>query len=252
MSEVADLRRTVALSCRILGHRGVTQAAFGHVSARIPGTDRILIKSRGSAESSLEFTTVRDIIELDLSGHVVVGDVGLDAPHETAMHLAVYRRRPEVMSVIHTHPYWAVVLTACNKPMVPLFAAYNPPAMRLLLNGIPVYPRSITIVNDALGEDFMRSLGDKSACLLRGHGMTTVGASVEEATLTSLRVVELARLNTLAYAIGTPEPVLPEDLQWYQERFDASPRVAARGDGSGWRFELRHLELAGLADVSKA
>jgi ribulose-5-phosphate 4-epimerase/fuculose-1-phosphate aldolase len=246
--DVEEMKRTVALACRMLGHEGVTQAAFGHVSARIPGTDRILIKARGPEENPLEFTEVGDIITIDLKGKVVEGRPGLEAPHETAMHLIVYQRRPEVMSVIHTHPTWVVALTACGKPLVPLFAAYNPPAMRLAVEGIPVFERSVTIVNAELAEAFYACLGERPACLLRGHGMTTVGRSVEEATLVSLRVFELARVNYLAWAVGEPQPVLPEDLAWYQARFRQEGGGPGR-DRSGWVNALKRLQLVGLGDV---
>ncbi|MBI4490411.1 MAG: class II aldolase/adducin family protein, partial [Deltaproteobacteria bacterium] len=172
---VKELRNKVALSCRIIGNRGVTKGAFGHVSARIPETERILIKSKGPNEGALEFASEKDIITIDLKGNVLEASKGLDAPQETAMHLAVYRARPEVMSVIHTHPDWVVALTACEKPLLPIYAAYNPPSLRLLMEGIPLYPRSVTIINDELGEDFMRVMGNKKACLLLGHGMTTAG-----------------------------------------------------------------------------
>ena len=63
---VKDLRKKIALSCRILGNRGVTRGAFGHVSARLPGSDRILIKSKGPEEAALEFAREKDIITIDL------------------------------------------------------------------------------------------------------------------------------------------------------------------------------------------
>lgn len=245
--KVSELRKKVALSCRILGNFGVTRGAFGHVSARIPGTDRILIKSKGPNEAPLEFATEKDIITIDLKGKVLEASEGLEAPQETEMHLAVYGARPEVMSVIHTHPDWVVVLTACEKPLLPIYAAYNPPSMRLLLEGIPLYPRSVTIVNEALAEDFMKVMGDKKACLLLGHGMTTAGKSVEEATKVSLNLFELARLNYLAYAIGNPKPVPEADLQEYQRRWrEGFPRrlevAGSGGESSEWRYYKKLLQ----------
>lgn len=243
---IKELRKKVALSCRMLGNRGVTKGSFGHVSARIPGTDRILIKSKGPAEAALEFATERDVITIDLDGKVLEAHEGLDSPHETAMHLAVYRARPEVMSVIHTHPDWVVVLTACEKPLLPIYAAYNPPSMRLAVDGIPIYPRSVTIINDELGEDFMRVMGEKKACLLLGHGMTTSGKSVEEATQISLNVFELARMNYLAYAIGEPKPVPERDIVEYQQRWDQGvrrrlERPSSTGEPSDWRYNKKLL-----------
>lgn len=251
---VKELRKKVALSCRMLGSQGVTKGAFGHVSARIPGTDRILIKSKGPDESALEFATERDIITIDLKGSVLEARKGVDAPNETAMHLAVYRARPEVMSVIHMHPDWVVVLTACGKPLLPIYGAYNPPSMRLALEGIPLYPRSVTIVDDELGEDFMRVMGNKKVCLLLGHGMTTAGGSVEECTLITLNAFELARMNYLAYAIGEPKPIPEEDIKEYQRRWAGGFRkklegVGRSGEPSDWRYQRELLKLQRLDKV---
>lgn len=248
-AQIKELKKKVALSCRMMGNRDVTRGAFGHVSARVPGTDRVLIKSRGPAESALEFATERDIITIDLSGKVLEGSKGLAAPNETAMHLAVYRARPQVMSVIHTHPDWVVVLTACEKPLLPIFGAYNPPCMKLAVDGIPLYPRSVTITDDELGADFMKVMGEKEACLLLGHGMTVAGASVEEATRISLNVYELARMNYLAYAIGNPKPVPQEDVREYQRRWERGSRRRLEGDFRGepadWRYQKMLLQKEG-------
>jgi ribulose-5-phosphate 4-epimerase/fuculose-1-phosphate aldolase len=235
---IEQLTSQVMFSCRMMGDRGVTRGAFGHVSARIPGTDRILIKSKGPAEEALEFTTEKDIITIDIKGNVLKAAKGKDAPQETAMHLAVYRARPEVMSVIHTHPDWVVALTASERPLLPIYAAYNPPGLKLLLEGIPLYGRSVTIINDELGEDFMHTMGDKNACLLLGHGMTTAGASVQDATLITLNVFELARLNYMAYSIGAPKPIPQRDIEEYSSRWRNRPRRSdsSKGGHPDWRY----------------
>ncbi len=234
---IKQLTRQVMFSCRMMGDRGVTRGSFGHVSARIPGTDKILIKSKGPAEEALEFTTEKDIITIDMRGNVLQAAKGKDAPQETAMHLAVYRTRPEVQSVIHSHPDWVVALTAAEKPLLPIYAAYNPPGLKLLLDGIPLYPRSVTIVNDELGEDFIKVMGAKNACLLLGHGMTTAGTSVEDVTLTTLNLFELARMNYLAYAIGQPKPIPQRDIDEYTERWQRrARRLESTGEHPDWRY----------------
>ena len=74
-----------------------------------PGREnRFLIKSKGPQETALEFATTRDIIVIDENADVIEAPDGLQSPNETAMHLAVYRKRPEVNSVIHAHPDWVV------------------------------------------------------------------------------------------------------------------------------------------------
>jgi ribulose-5-phosphate 4-epimerase/fuculose-1-phosphate aldolase len=249
-NEIAELRDKVVLACRMIGTRGVSKGSFGHVSARIPGTDRVLIKSKGPEEEALEFTTAKDVIVIDLQGRVVEAPAGLTAPAETAMHLAVLRARPEVMSVIHSHPIWVVVLTASEKPLVGMYGAYDGDgALRLLEEGLPTYPCSQTITDDQMGADFMRVMGNRRACLLRGHGMTVAGNSVEDATATSLTVHELAHMNYLAYAIGGPLPVL--DLADHRARWSsggptrAGGAVNAAGESFEWRYGRKLLERNG-------
>lgn len=240
-----ELREKVALACRIIGGRGVTKGASGHVSARIPGTDRILIKAKGPDEEALEFATERDIILIDIEGAVLEAPDGLDAPNETSMHLAVYRARPEVGSVIHSHPAWVVALLACDKPLVPIYRGYDGGAsLRMLEEGIPIYPRSVTIVNDDLGQDFMRTMGKSDACLLRGHGMTTAGRTVEQATSVSMNVFEIARVNYAAYAAGLPLPV--PDLEAERGNVHTGnrprrPRENAEGP-SDWRWHKKWVD----------
>lgn len=218
---------------------------LGHVSARIPGTDRVLIKGKGPDEEAVEFAAERDVITVDLEGRVLEARKGLEAPNESAMHLIIYRKRPEVMSVIHTHPDWIVALTACEKPLIPMYAAYSPPGMRLVLDGIPIYPRSVTIINRELAEDFMRVMGEKRACLLIGHGMTVAGGSVEEATVTSLNLYELARIHGMAYAIGQPKPIPEADIFEYRQRAkqgDGKKRESSNRFESDWRYYVKLLK----------
>src|ERR1043166_5325533 len=147
MADVANLREQVALSCRILGKLNLTKEPSGHVSARIPGEDNILIKARGPDESGLKSDTARDIITVDLNGRKVAGDDGLDTPQEVFIHTWLYKTRPDVQSVAHVHPLTVVLFTICNKPLLPLFGAYDPTGLRLIVEGLQIYPRRIQVVN---------------------------------------------------------------------------------------------------------
>lgn len=243
-----ELREKVAVSCRIIGHNNVTRGTLGHVSARVPGTDRILIKSRGPAVEGMEFTTEQDIIVINSKGELLeAAPEGLQQPAETAMHLILYNKRPDVMSVIHSHPDWVVVLTGAGKPLVPMLNGYDGGAStRLLKEGCPIYPRSLTITNDELAEDFFNTMGSHRACLLFGHGMTVAGGSVEETTQTSLTIYEIARINYLTYAIGQPQAVSDRDTMEYGQRREAGGggRPGAGGpprDSAFWTYEKKRL-----------
>jgi L-fuculose-phosphate aldolase len=202
----------VALSCRVLGKLNLTKEPSGHVSMRVPGEDKVLIKARGPEESGLRFVTARDIITVDFHGKKVAGDDGLESPQEVFIHTWLYKTRPDVECVVHVHPLTVVLFTICNKPLMPLIGAYDPSGLRLLMEGLATYPRSITVSNEKLGEEFSRAVGDKRACLMRGHGITSVGATVEEATLTAIKLNEVAEVNYRAALLGTPEPISQEDI----------------------------------------
>src|SRR5882724_5382271 len=104
MSDLFQLRELIARSCRVLGKLNLTKEPSGHVSARVPGTDRILIKARGPEESGLRFVTAEDIITVDMAGKKIEGPDGLETPQEVFIHTWLYRTRPEVQSVVHVHP----------------------------------------------------------------------------------------------------------------------------------------------------
>jgi L-fuculose-phosphate aldolase len=211
MADVDELRERVATACRVIGKLELTKAASGHVSARIPGTDTLLIRARGPGESGVRFTTADDVITVDFDGKKVAGRRDLEPPQEVFIHTWLYRTRPSVGSVLHAHPKTVVLFTICNKPLLPLYGAYDPSSLRLLMEGIQTYPRSITVSNDSLGREFATAMSGR-ACLMRGHGITTCGASIEEATLTAIKLNELAEMNYQAHLLGHPEPIPAEEI----------------------------------------
>jgi ribulose-5-phosphate 4-epimerase/fuculose-1-phosphate aldolase len=240
MTNVSELRDLVARSCRILGKLNLTKEPSGHVSARIPGTDRIFIKARGPEESGLRFVSADDIITVDLAGKKIEGPNGLESPQEVFIHTWLYRARPEAQCVVHIHPLRVVLFTICNKPLLPLIGAYDPTALRLIVNGLATYPRSITVSSEKLGEEFARAMGDKQACLMRGHGITSVGTSVEEATLTAIKLNEVAEINYGAALLGKPEPIPQEDIDVLVGKAGERRRVAHTA--SSWRYYCKLLD----------
>jgi L-fuculose-phosphate aldolase len=240
MSDLSRLRELVAQSCRMLGKLHLTKEPSGHVSARSPGEDRILIKARGPEESGLRFVTARDIITVDFSGKKVAGDHGLDVPQEVFIHTWLYKTRPEVQCVVHVHPLTVVLFTICNKPLQPLYGAYDPSGLRLLIDGLATYPRSITVSNEKLGEEFAKAMGNKPACLMRGHGITSAGVNVEEATLTAIKLNDAAVINYQANLLGTPEPIPQEDIDIMVGKSRVNTKSVHAG--SNWRYYCKLLD----------
>jgi ribulose-5-phosphate 4-epimerase/fuculose-1-phosphate aldolase len=246
------LKEQIALACRTLGELEITKAALGHISIRIGDSDRMLIKGKGPDEAGLRFTDARDIIIVDFDANAVESPDGLQPPSETFIHIWQFKTRPEVKCVIHVHPEHAVLLTICEKELVPAIGN----ATRFAVEGVPVYPRSITITNDKLGQDLARVMGNHSACFMRGHGVTVVGSSLEEATLRTIALNEVCTMMYKAYALGTPKPVLPEDIE---ERMQPQPENRPRGNAGGrvgmlsrWRYftELAAVKARGGVEGS--
>jgi L-fuculose-phosphate aldolase len=240
MSDHSQLRELVAQSCRILGKLNLTKEPSGHVSARVPGTDKVLIKARGPEESGMRFVTADDIIAVDFTGKKVEGRDGLATPQEVFIHTWLYRTRPDVQCVVHVHPLTVVLFTICNQPIQPLIGAYDPSALRLLMDGVATYPRSITVASEKLGEEFAGTMGKKSACLMRGHGITTAAAGVEEATLIAIKLNDLAEINYRAHLLGIPEPIPQEDIDVLVGRVRG--RTSAVHSASSWRYYCKLLD----------
>lgn len=232
-----DDRELVAKSCRILGRLGMTNVAMGHVSQLSADQKHILIRARGPNEVSVRRTTQDQIITIDLEGKKIDGPDGLLPPLEVYIHTWLYRTRRDVRSVIHIHPPTLVLFTACDKPLLPIYGAYDLEGLNLLLDGVPTYGRSVLIRNDQLGQELSAVMGNKQACLMRGHGLTTVGASVEEATMTAIRLNEMAEMNYRAALLGDPQPIPDEDIA----EFRAMQREQNRAEsGTRARAALRH------------
>jgi len=237
-----DLLEKLALGCRILGKEGAALGAYGHLSARDPDTGMILIKARGRHEEGMEFATAADFAAIALDGSSASAPYGLKVPNEVHIHLGIYRARPEVNSVVHSHPANIVALTAVAKPLLPLYGSYHPPGLMMALEGIPTYPSSRLIDSAELGDEVAALMGDRVACLLRGHGAVTAGKSIEDAVMSALALNELASINCLAYSMGSPEPVPQPDMDFFKKRFAAvAPGNLVRDDGrrSDWYYYTR-------------
>ncbi len=244
MTSDGQLRSRIAMACRVLGTLELTRALRGHISARIPGTERIFIRARGRLESGVRYTADDEIIEIGLDGRAV-GAVpkGLRAPSEVFIHTEIYRARPEVNAVLHMHPPTVVLFTITNLPILPLYGAYDPQSLGIVLNDLANFDRSLLINTPELGREFSAAIGRKRACLMRGHGITTAADSIEEASLVALGVNELATMNYQARLLGTPREISEDDriaLAPAVKRLSASGQPEpSESVATEWRYYCR-------------
>lgn len=195
-----DVRAQVAQACNILSMEGHLDTIYGHVTARIEGTEHIWMKPH---TLGLEEVRAHDVLTLDLDGNKVAGE--LPRHSEFPIHTEIYRRRADVQCVIHTHPPYATAFSAVDTPLRPvnhegtLFA--------------PVLPRFVQtsdlIVSQELGQAVAEALAGYNALLLKNHGIVVVGASVEEACVSAILLEKAARMQLLAQQYG--------DIEWTSE-----------------------------------
>jgi ribulose-5-phosphate 4-epimerase/fuculose-1-phosphate aldolase len=237
---MSDLRTTVATACRILAQQGMAADVLGHVSVRLDA-DRILLRCRGPQDRGLLFTVADDIREVDLDGR---GDLdgGYAVPNEFHIHTELFRARPDVAAVVHAHPRDVMIADLAGVELRQVFGAYNIPASRLANDAVPVYPRSVLIRTPELGRAVAAAVGDAGVCILRGHGVVTVGDTVEHATLRALDLAELSRISAEVARLGARPMAVSDD-----DRRELPDLGSSFNDLSRWRHYAGRLQVAGLA-----
>jgi ribulose-5-phosphate 4-epimerase/fuculose-1-phosphate aldolase len=231
-----SLARKVALSCRILAKLGMFKETTGHVSARL-GDAHMFIRGRGPKETGLLFTKPGDVIVADLDGRNQDKKTGLKPPNEAVIHGEIYKARAHAGAVVHAHPPAVVLCSMAGIELRPIFGGYDPNSMRLALKGIPVYPRSLTLNTLEQVHAMQEVMGDGDICILRGHGLIVVGTSVEQATLISIKLDTLAKMNLQAASLGKVPSISPEDIAEFKDR-------AGKGNSSVeglWRYYCEWL-----------
>jgi 3,4-dihydroxyphthalate decarboxylase len=173
---------------------------------------------------------------------VPLEDTDRALPNELPIHLACYRDDPTIGAVVHAHPPTVIAADLAGVPLVPLVGAYNIPAARLAADGIPVFERAVLINTDQLAAEMRAAMGARPVCVLRGHGITTTGATLEQAVARALALDSLARMSMrVANAGGTPTAIPAADLAQLPDL------GTGFNDDMLWRHHERRLAEAGGA-----
>ncbi len=240
MENMQDLRNDVATANRILERMGLSRA-FGHASARIPGTNTFVLPTRRSPG----LADAANLLVIDTEGRVIEGDG--EPNSEFWIHARVYAARADVGGVVHAHPDACVCLTQIGEPHR---VVHNQGG--IFAKGVPEYSAIGLIRSRALGDALAQVLGAGNAVMMRAHGITTAFEDVRTATVAACYLEESStlQLRMLAAAGGdasriralTREEALPLADQighsvarraW--EYFSAVSREIPLGAGSGFR-----------------
>jgi L-ribulose-5-phosphate 4-epimerase len=211
--EVGRTRRAVAELHAELVRNGLVAWTSGNVSARVPGTDLLVIKPSGVAYADL---TAETMVVCDLNGTRVSGE--LSPSSDTASHAYIYRNMPGVGGVVHTHSRYATAWAARGEPIPCVITA-----MADEFGGdIPVGPFA-PIGGEEIGRAVVATLaGHRSpAVLLRHHGVFAVGATPREAVKAAVMCEDAACTVHLATVRGQVAPLPPDQIDALYRRYQA-------------------------------
>ena len=183
----------------------------GNVSARVPGTELMVIKPSGVAYPDL---TPENMVVCDLAGQVTGGP--LSPSSDTGSHAYVYRHMPEVNGVVHTHSGYATAWAAVGEPIPCVLTA-----MADEFGGeIPLGPFAL-IGGEEIGRGIVGTLaGHRSpAVLMRSHGVFTIGPTARDAVKAAVMCEDVARTVSIARALGPLTPLDPADIDKLHQRY---------------------------------
>lgn len=203
------------VAARDLFDRGLNTGTAGNVSVRY--SDWFLITPSGIRYDALSPT---QIVEMDMEG---AAEGRMKPSSEWRFHLDVYRARPEVGAVVHTHPPFGTAVAALRRDL-PAFHYYVAMAGGNTIRCAP-YARFGT---QLLSDYVLRALEDRTACLLANHGMVAVGPTLEAATQLAIEVEQLCRMYLAALSAGEPHLLSDEEMDEVLAEFGSYKEDAPR------------------------
>ena len=221
-SELKELKGKLITACHILDREGVTDG-YGHVSARVPGADAFITISNVSPGC----VSHERLIMQDFGGKYVGG--AETPPNEWPIHACIFKARADVESVAHTHSKWSTIFSVLPIKLKPMHHY----GKFLSAEGPPVYGGIGLVRTIERGNDLAQALGDGPVVLMRAHGDTVVGESIEQVIERTTRLAMLGEWNHLALLHGQPNYLTAEELEVY----NADQRFPMRG----WEYFVSRL-----------
>ena len=203
------IREELVILNRELPENGLVTWTSGNASIRDPESGYVAIKPSGVKFADL---TAESMVVLDLDGNLIDGN--FKPSSDTASHLYIYRQRPDVNGVVHTHSSYATAFAALGKPIPVCLTAHADEF------GGPIPCGGFALIGgEEIGKVVVGNLGSCPAVLLKNHGVFTVGASGEAAVKAAVMVEDIARTMWLAMQIGEPQEIPLEQIAKLHHRY---------------------------------
>ena len=192
-----------------LPRHGLVVWTGGNVSARDPESGLVAIKPSGVRYDELR---PEHMVVLDLDGNVVEGS--LSPSSDTLSHLYIYRQRPDIGGVVHTHSRYATAFAAVGRPIPVVLTAIADEF------GGPIPCCGFSLIGDEnIGKLVVESIGSSPAVLLKNHGVFTIGKDARSAVKAAVMTEDAAASVWLALQIGTPEEIPAGDVAKLHDRY---------------------------------
>jgi L-ribulose-5-phosphate 4-epimerase len=192
-----------------LPKNGLVAWTSGNVSGRDPEMGYVVIKPSGVKYEDLR---PEQLVVLDVDGRIIEGN--LKPSSDTASHLYIYRHRPDVGGVVHTHSSYATAFAALGKP-IPVYLTAIADEF-----GGPIPCGGFALIgSEEIGQVVVESIGDSPAVLLKNHGVFTIGKDAEAAVKAAVMVEDVARTVWLALQLGQPDEISAEAVAKLRHRY---------------------------------
>lgn len=201
---------------------------WGHVGMRV-GQNAITVKMFRRPEDG----AAKDwLVRYDYSLKKLSG-VG-NPPSEATIYTEVFKARPDVQAAVHSHAPMCVALSLADRPVACVHMQSN-----RFGRGVPIFPKPIYILDDAEGADLARALSDAPAVMIKGHGIVTVGATIDEACMNALYMERTAKIQVMAHLLGftgATEEFLQEMDASKDKLFKTMRRGGRAAHSAEWRY----------------
>jgi ribulose-5-phosphate 4-epimerase/fuculose-1-phosphate aldolase len=207
---------------------------WGHVGVRMPDKKGIAVQMfRRPEEGGAADWLVRfDFSLKKLSG---VGTI----PRESTIYTEVLKARTDVNAVVHSHAPMCVALSLADKPV----SCIHMQSFRFG-DGVPIYPKPIYILDDAEGADLAKALDQAAGIMIKGHGIVTVGATIDEACMNALYMERTAKIQAMAHLLGFPGPTpeFLEELGASKDKLFARPGRVKGAHSADWAYYAHKIK----------
>lgn len=196
-----EIKEKMIWAGKVLVGEGQDDFTRGHISVRLPDNPLLFFMKCHSV--GLDEITRENILTIDLDGKVVAGTSRRHS--EVFIHSEIFKVRPDVHCVLHTHPPYSIALSGSGRPM----KALSQPGA-LFYDAVGLYTDTINLIRTpGMGAGVAKALGPHSVVLLKNHGVVTASGSVEEVIIRNIMLENAAQIQMIAEAAGTTAAEFP-------------------------------------------